>query len=113
LLDDLQARGMLDDTLVVVLSEMGRTPKVNGRAGRDHWVGTYPAIFAGAGVKAGAVYGRSDQTGADVAGDPVSPRDPRAKGDHLCDIDGSAQIADQQRRPVSLYDEGRPVRAIL
>jgi hypothetical protein len=113
LLDDLGARGLLDDTLVVCLSEMGRTPKVNGRAGRDHWVGTYPALFAGAGIKPGAVYGRSDRIGANVAEDPVSPRDLLATVYHLCGVDESAQISDRQRRPVSLYDDGRPIRAIL
>ena len=63
LLDDLVDRGLLEETLVVVLSEMGRTPKINSRAGRDHWVGTYPALFAGGGTIPGAVHGRLTQPG--------------------------------------------------
>src|SRR5213076_2403848 len=106
LLDDLEDRGLLDETLVVCLSEMGRTPKINGRAGRDHWVGTYPALFAGAGVKGGAFYGRSDRIGANVAEDPVSPKDVLETVYHLCGIESSAQITDHQRRQTSLYDDG-------
>src|SRR6185295_17166057 len=75
LLDDLEARGLLDETLVVCLSEMGRTPRINKEAGRDHWVGTYCAWFAGAGVSGGAVHGRSDRLAAFVASDPVAPGD--------------------------------------
>src|SRR5260221_9683863 len=60
LLDDLGERGMLDDTLVVCLSEMGKTPWVNKDGGRDHWVASYCALFAGAGIQGGAVLGRTD-----------------------------------------------------
>jgi hypothetical protein len=70
-------------------------------------------LFAGAGIKGGAVYGRSDKIGSNVAEDPVSPRDVLATVYHLCGIESSAQIYDHLRRPVSLYDDGRPIRAIL
>jgi Protein of unknown function (DUF1501) len=113
LLDDLEGRGMLEDTLVVVLSEMGRTPRVNARAGRDHWVGAYCALFAGAGVRAGVVHGRTDRIASAVTEDPVTPQDLLATVYHLCGIGSDAVIFDRQRRPHSLYGEGRPVRGIL
>jgi hypothetical protein len=113
LLDDLEARGRLDETLVVCLSEMGRTPKVNGRAGRDHWVGSYCALFAGAGVQRGAVYGRSDRIAAYVADNPVSPQDLLATVYHLCGVGPDATITDRLGRPLSLYGDGAPIRAIL
>jgi hypothetical protein len=113
LLDDLEARGMLDETLVVVLSEMGRTPKINGRAGRDHWVGAYCALFAGAGVRPGVVYGRTDRIASAVTENPVSPQDLLATIYHLCGIGSDAVIFDRQRRELSLYGDGRPVHGIL
>jgi hypothetical protein len=113
LLDDLAARGLLDETLVVCLSEMGRTPKINGRAGRDHWVGTYCALFAGAGIKTGVLHGRSDKIAGEVADSPVSPQDLLATVYHLCGIGPEAMIYDHLRRPVPLYGEGKPIGAIL
>jgi Protein of unknown function (DUF1501) len=113
LLDDLEARGMLDETLVVVLSEMGRTPKINGRAGRDHWVGAYCALFAGAGVRRGVVHGRTDRIASAVTENPVSPQDLLATIYHLCGIGSDAVIFDRQRRELSLYGHGRPIQGIL
>lgn len=113
LLDDLEARGMMDDTLVVVLSEMGRTPKVNGRAGRDHWVGAYCAMFAGAGVRPGVVYGKTDRIASAVTENPVSTQDLLATVYHLCGISSDTVIHDRQRRELSLYGDGRPVQGIL
>lgn len=75
LLQDLEDRGLLDETLVVVMSEMGRTPRVNGNAGRDHWTYCYSVFFAGAGIRGGTVYGSSDAQAAYVKDNPVSPAD--------------------------------------
>lgn len=74
LLDDLHQRGLLESTLVVMVGEFGRTPKINN-AGRDHWPACYSALLAGAGVRGGAVYGASDKSGAYVRDCPVSPED--------------------------------------
>ena len=60
LMEDMQNRGLLDETLVVIMSEMGRTPRVNGSAGRDHWTYCYSVMLAGAGIRGGTVYGTSD-----------------------------------------------------
>ena len=113
LLDDLDARGMLDETLVVVLSEMGRTPKINVRAGRDHWVGAFCVLFAGAGIRAGVVHGRTDRIASAVTENPVSPLDLLATVYHLCGIDSDAVIFDRQRRQMLLYGDGRPIQGIL
>ncbi len=113
LLDDLEDRGLLDETLVVVMSEMGRTPKVNARSGRDHWVGSYCAMFAGAGVQRGVVYGKSDKIGAYVTDSPVSPQDVLATVYHLCGIGSDVAIRDRLNRPHMLYADGTPVRAVL
>jgi uncharacterized protein (DUF1501 family) len=73
LLDDLDARGLLASTLVVALGEFGRTPRINGQASRDHWPNCYFSIWAGAGVRAGAVVGESDRRGSDPITEPITP----------------------------------------
>ncbi len=75
LLEDLVARDLLRRTLVVMVGEFGRTPKINSGAGRDHWPNCYTAVIAGAGIRGGAIYGASDQHGAQVKTNPVSPED--------------------------------------
>jgi hypothetical protein len=75
LLQDLVDRGLLKDTLVVMVGEFGRTPKINSGAGRDHWPACYTAMAAGAGIRGGAVYGESDRHAAQVKSDPVRPED--------------------------------------
>ena len=60
LMEDLSDRGLLDETLVVLMSEMGRSPRVNGNGGRDHWTYCYSVLLAGAGIRGGTVYGASD-----------------------------------------------------
>src|SRR5207237_5255505 len=73
LVEDLDQRGLLDSTLVVVVGEFGRTPKINKNAGRDHWPDCYSVLLAGGGVRGGAVYGSSDKSGAYRDAIPVSP----------------------------------------
>ena len=75
LLDDLRDRGMLDDTLVVAVGEFGRTPKINGQAGRDHWQNCYTALLAGGGIRGGRVVGASDARAEYPASNPKSPAD--------------------------------------
>ena len=109
LLEDLDARGMLDDTAIVVLSEHGRTPqmqKVSG-GGRDHWSRAYSALFAGGGFGAGRVVGRTDRIGGDVAETPFSPKDVVATLFHLLGIDPSGAIHDRLGRPYPIGGSGR------
>jgi hypothetical protein len=113
LLGDLEARGLLDETLVVVLSEMGRTPKINANAGRDHWTYCYSVVLAGAGIRGGTAYGASDAQGAFVKDHPVSPADLCATIYELLGIDPAMTLPDRTGRPVAIAQGGVPIRAIL
>jgi hypothetical protein len=113
LLEDLDARGLLDETLVVVTSEMGRTPKINGNGGRDHWTYCYGTVLAGAGIKGGAVYGASDAQAAYVKDLPVSPADICCTIYDCLGIDPEMMIPDRTGRPVPISQGGQPVRGIL
>ncbi len=121
LLDDLKARGMLDETLIVWTGEMGRTPKVGqavpggagaGRDGRDHWGKVFTSILAGGGVKGGAVYGASDKYAAEPALNPTPPTDLAATVYHLLGVDPRSEIRDRLGRP-HLLCEGKVIEAIL
>ena len=112
LLDDLTDRGMLDDTLVVMLGEFGRAPKINGAAGRDHWPGVATVVLAGAGIRAGAVYGASDRMGATPKDSPVTPADLTATLLHLLGVPPNLEIHDRTGRPY-LASEGTPALAAL
>jgi uncharacterized protein (DUF1501 family) len=101
LLDDLEARGMMDETLVMMLGEFGRTPKISA-TGRDHWAPCFFGIFAGAGVRPGQVIGKSDKIGAYPATTPYSPDDIGATVYHVLGIDPAAEVRDRQNRPVTL-----------
>lgn len=92
LLDDLEQRGMLDETLVVWLGEFGRTPKINAQAGRDHWAACNTVVLAGAGIRGGQVYGESDRNAAYPARDPVRPEDLSATIYHLLGINPATVI---------------------
>ena len=110
LLDDLRQRGLLDETLVVCLGEMGRTPKPDtAQWGRGHWSYCFPALLAGAGVRGGSVYGRSDRDAGHPVEKPVSPEDLACTVYEALGIDPHGFIPDKQDRPVSLVDGGRPL----
>lgn len=102
LLDDLESRGKLDETLVMMLGEFGRTPKINNNKGRDHWGPCFFAMFAGAGVRGGQVIGRSDSTGAYPVTKAYSPRDIGATVYHALGIPADAEVRDRLNRPVRL-----------
>ena len=112
LLEDLRARGLLEDTLVVWTGEFGRSPKVNGDAGRDHYGNVFSAMLAGGGVRGGQVYGASDKQGAFPADNPVSPADFAATLYHCLGLAPDAEVPDRLGRPVRIA-EGQPVRALL
>lgn len=102
LLDDLETRGLLDTTLVMMLGEFGRTPKINKEAGRDHWGPCFFGVFAGAGIRSGQVIGRSDDTGSYPATRAFSPNDVGATVYHLLGIDPEAMLRDRLGRPAKL-----------
>lgn len=113
LLDDLSQRGMLDETLVMVITEHGRPPKLNGAGGRDHWSDVYSCLMAGGGTKAGAVVGASDHEAGQPAEHPVSPKDMLATAYHLLGIDPATEILDRQQRPLPLVPEGKVDDALI
>jgi hypothetical protein len=112
LLEDLQQRGMLEDTLVVWMGDMGRTPRINGGAGRDHWSFCYSIVMTGGGVRRGQVYGSSDRDAAYPSTFPVSPADIAATIYHCLGINPRADLTDQQGRPI-VVSTGTPVQALL
>jgi hypothetical protein len=112
LVEDLDARGLLDETLVVMLGEFGRTPKFNKNGGRDHWPHCFSVVMAGGGIKGGRVLGASDRLAAYPAADPVTPGDLTATLYHALGVDPHSPIHDQQNRPYALA-EGEPLRALL
>jgi hypothetical protein len=112
LIEDLDARGLLDSTLVVAMGEFGRTPRINGEAGRDHWPDCYTVLFAGGGVTGGAVYGASDRIGAFPARDPVTPGDLAATIFWRFVIDPATDIHDRGGRPHRLAT-GEPLRRLF
>lgn len=102
LLDDLEERGLLENTFVMMLGEFGRTPKINGDKGRDHWGPCFSGLFAGAGVQPGQVIGRSDESGAYPATRAFSPDDVGATVYHLLGISPEAEVRDRLGRVVRL-----------
>jgi hypothetical protein len=108
LLDDLAARGRLEETLVVLLTEFGRTPKISGSAGRDHYPNCYSVAFAGGGIRGGQVYGASNALGAEPAEKACGPEDLQATIFHALGIDPAFTVHDRDGRPLQACD-GKPL----
>lgn len=108
LLEDLSARGLLDETLVLMLGEFGRTPQINKAAGREHWGPCQSVVLAGGGIRGGQVFGSSDRHAAYPKSNPVSPEDLIATMYHALGISPETTIYDRERRPHRIC-EGRPV----
>ena len=113
LCEDLESRGLLEETLVVVMGEMGRSPKVNAAGGRDHWSYLQNVLLTGAGVKHGCVYGSSDYRAYHVESHPVSPANLIATIYTAMGIDAAAMLDGADGRPHPIVPEGTPVRAVL
>jgi hypothetical protein len=113
LLEDLDGRGLLETTLVLVTGDMGRTPRVNKKAGRDHWPQCGFCLLAGGGVKEGLVYGTSDRQGAYPKDRPVSPGDLVATVYQLTGADPERTIPDQSGQPIPIAHGGKPIWDIL
>jgi hypothetical protein len=114
LMGDLKANGMLSKTLVVVLSEFGRTPRINDGGGRDHWARCFSAFMAGGGIKGGTIVGASDPDGMDPAERPVKPFDLHASICHALGIDLQKEIITEQGRPMRLLrKDGQPLKELF
>lgn len=112
LIDDLATRGLLDDTLVIVMGEFGRSPKVNKQGGREHWPQAQSILLAGAGPRGGSVVGATDRTGGHPAGDGIAPADLTATFLHLLGVPADLDIVDRTGRPLRACT-GRPVKALI
>ncbi len=113
LLNDLQQRGLLDSTLVVVTTEFGRTPRINQLAGRDHWPNAFSMLMAGGGTKVGQVIGATDKQAGSVADRPISPEDMCATILHVLGIDHRKVLHTPLGRPVPLVDGGKVISELV
>lgn len=113
LLEDLDDRGLLDTTLVVTMGDMGRSPRVNGKAGRDHWPQCGFCLLAGGGTKVGYVHGASDKTASYPKDHPVSPGDICATIYELVGVDPDIMVPDPAGQPHSVTHGGAPIRAVM
>ncbi|HMP58798.1 MAG TPA: DUF1501 domain-containing protein [Gemmatales bacterium] len=112
-IDDLTQRGMLDDVLLVISGEFGRTPRVNPTAGRDHWAPLSTLAFAGGGLKLGQAYGESSRKIEVPKNQPVSPQDVMATILQVCGIDPRMQFKDPSGRPLYLVESGQPIEGLV
>jgi hypothetical protein len=112
LLEDLSTRGMLDETLVIWMGDMGRTPRMNKGAGRDHWSFCYSVMMAGGGIRGGQVLGSSDRAAAYPSTYPISPGDIATTVYHCLGIDPQTHVTDQQGRPL-VIGNGTPIYSLL
>ena len=113
LLRDLDNRGELDDVLVLVAGEMGRTPLINGDAGRDHWTSAYSVFFAGGGLTRGQVLGSTTRDGSSPSQRPVTVHDILATAYERLGIDPHSTILDREGRPVPVLPEGTPIPELI
>jgi uncharacterized protein (DUF1501 family) len=112
LIADLAERGLLDDTLVVCMSEFGRSPRINARGGRDHWGNVFSVALSGGGIRGGMVHGASDRLGGEPKDGLVRPPDLLATIYHCLGLDPHAELKDPQGRPFPI-SRGEPIRAVL
>ncbi len=113
LLDDLEKKTMLDETLIVLATEFGRTPKINKNAGRDHHPGAFSSLLAGGGTKGGVAWGRSDEVGFGVEDDQVSVQDFNATIAHAMGIPLDEEIYSPAGRPFTIARGGEPITGIF
>ncbi|HZE99041.1 MAG TPA: DUF1501 domain-containing protein [Planctomycetota bacterium] len=113
LINDLDSRGLLASTLVMVSSEFGRTPKINATNGRDHWPKVFSVVLAGGGIKRGLIYGASDATGAEPERDAVSIEDLASTIYNRLGIDGDKRLMSPGNRPIDIVRGGHVIKELL
>ncbi len=113
LISDLAETGMLKKTLVIMLSEFGRTPRINKDAGRDHWASVFSCFLAGGGIKGGTVYGSSDEDGAEAKDQPVKVQDIHATICHALGINPNKDVMTPLARTMKLVDQGTPITGLF
>jgi uncharacterized protein (DUF1501 family) len=112
LIEDLDERGLLESTLVLMMGEFGRTPLINRDAGRDHWASAASLIFAGAGVRGGQVIGQTDRHGAHVTRRPVAPADVACTVYEAVGVNPHGWLMHPEGRPVEILDRGELIREL-
>ncbi len=110
---DLERHGMLDETLVMISSEFGRTPKINATAGRDHWPKVFSVVLAGGGIKGGMHYGTSNATASEPEDDAVSPQDLATTVYHQMGIIADKELMAPGDRPIEIVDGGSVIKALV
>ncbi len=113
LIEDLKERGMLEETLVCVTSEFGRSPKINANAGRDHWPKVFSSLLAGGGIKAGQVYGSSDATASEPKDNPLTVQDWATTIYSCLGINADKELLAPGARPVEIVDGGKVCKELL
>jgi Protein of unknown function (DUF1501) len=113
LIRDLERTGLLDSTLVMMSSEFGRTPKINGTAGRDHWPKVFSVVLAGGGIKKGMIYGSSDSTASEPEDDPLTVEDLAMTVYHQLGINGEKKLMAPGNRPIDIVREGKVRRELI
>lgn len=113
LIRDLKERDRLDSTLVLWMGEFGRTPRINGNEGRDHYPQAWSAVLAGGGVRKGIVYGQTDETGARVVHQPVTVPDFFATVATLLGMDPDKTVMTPIGRPIAITEKGKPIRELI
>jgi len=113
LISDLKSRGMLDRTLVICMGEFGRTPKVNARAGRDHWPNSFSVLMAGGGIRGGRAIGTTSADGMTIADRPVSVPDLFQTFCKSLAINPMTELMTPQGRPIKIVDEGAPIKELF
>jgi hypothetical protein len=113
LLTDLTTRGLLDSTLIMISSEFGRTPKINGTAGRDHWPKVFSVVLAGGGIKKGSIYGKSDATATEPEEDALSVEDLAHTVYHCLGIEAEKKLMSPGDRPIDIVREGHTRKELL
>jgi uncharacterized protein (DUF1501 family) len=113
LIRDLDQRGLLDSTMVMVSSEFGRTPKINANAGRDHWPKVFSVMLAGGGIKGGMIYGSSNATASEPEFDPVAPADLATTMYHQMGIVADKELMAPGDRPIEIVDGGKVIKDLI
>jgi hypothetical protein len=113
LIKDLESKGMLDSTLIMISSEFGRTPKINASAGRDHWPKVFSVVLAGGGIKQGSIYGKSDPTASEPEEDGLTVEDLAQTVYHCLGIDATKKLMSPGDRPIDIVREGHVRKDLL
>jgi hypothetical protein len=113
LIRDLDQRGLLNSTLVMISSEFGRTPKINGTAGRDHWPKVFSVVLAGGGIKRGSVYGSSDATASEPENDPLEIQDLATTVYNQLGINSDKKLMAPGNRPIDIVNSGKVVKDLV